>query len=423
MLAVEAALAEVEGRLGLIPEAAAEKIKAATAVFRLDPGQMQAGIEKAGVPVSELVRQLKQHLDDEAADYVHWGATTQDIMDTAVVLQIRDALTSLENRLNRLIHNLARLADQHRHTLMAGRTHSQQALPIPFGLKAANWLAPFLRHRQRLTEMRPRLLVLQFGGAAGTLAALAEEGTAVQHALARELQLNVPPIPWHTQRDNLAELAGWLSLVNSSLAKIAQDIILLAQSEIGELRETNDPGRGGSSTMPQKANPIISETVIAAARTNAALLANMHQAQIQEHERGTHGWQMEWLTLPQMFNLTGASLDKIVFLSENLVVNESIMQVNVTNSQGLMLAEAVTFALAPAMGRSEAKKLVSKACQLAVSQERHLIDVVREMTTAPINWEFVREEKNYFGSSDIFINQIIQQAMDLTHGTKTTNHS
>ena len=414
LLTVEAALGVVEGRLGIIPEKAAQKIAAATAVFQLDYPQMQTAIEKAGVPVSELVRQLRAQVGDEAADYVHWGATTQDIMDTAVILQTRTALTLLKNRLDPLIENLAQLADRHRHTLMAGRTHSQQALPISFGLKVANWLAPLLRHRQRLAELEPRLLVVQFGGAVGTLAALGDGGTAVQQALAQELHLGLPPIPWHTQRDNLAELASWLSLVSGSLAKMAQDIILLAQTEIGELRETDDPARGGSSTMPQKSNPMISESIIAAARTNASLLGNMHQAMIQEHERGTHGWQMEWLTLPQMFALTGGTLTKALFLSQNLVINKPRMQANVAASQGLMLAEAITFALADTIGRTKAKILVGEACQIALAQNRHLVDVVREMTTAPVNWETLRDETAYFGELDVFITQLLQEAAQLS---------
>ena len=196
---------------------------------------------------------------------------------------------------------------------MAGRTHSQQALPITFGFKVAGWLAPLIRHRERLAELRPRVLVVQFGGAVGTLATLGRSGTQVQEALAAELGLNLLPIPWHTQRDTMAELAGWLSIFNGSLAKMAQDVILLAQSEVSELSESGNSTRGGSSTMPQKSNPIISELIITAARTNASLLASMHQAQVQEHERGTHGWQMEWLVLPQMFTLTAAALNRASF--------------------------------------------------------------------------------------------------------------
>jgi 3-carboxy-cis,cis-muconate cycloisomerase len=408
MLEVEAALATVQGELGIIPVGAAEKIGTAAAEFEIDYSAMQTGIEIAGVPVIELVRQLRNKVGEGAADFVHWGATTQDIMDTARVMQIRASLEILEKSLDGVIQHLARLADKHRRTLMAGRTHSQQALPIPFGLKVAEWLAPLVRHRQRLAEMKPRILVVQFGGAAGTLAALGERGTAVQEALAAELNLNMPPMPWHTQRDGFAEMASWLSLVSGSLAKMAQDIILMAQSEVGEVRESADPTRGGSSTMPQKSNPIISVLIIAAARTNASLLAAMHQAQIQEHERATHGWQMEWLVLPQMMGLTAVSLKKANFVAENLVVYEGQMRRIVAASKGLMMAEAVTFALVPTyLSRAEAKRLVREACLKAIKEDRHLIDVLQEEVTFPLNWAQLRDESAYFGTADEFINRVL----------------
>jgi len=249
--------------------------------------------------------------------------------------------------------------------------------------------------------------VVQFGGAAGTLASLGQAGVAVQEALADEVKLNVPAIPWHTQRDTLAELAGWLSLVSGSLAKMAQDIILLAQTEVGEVREAADFSRGGSSTMPQKSNPVISEIIIAAARANASLLASMHQALVQEHERATHGWQLEWLALPQMFALTSAALNKALFLSENLVVNEARMRENVAASNGLMLAEAVSFALSDYMSRAEAKKVVKAAVQVVIDENRHLVDVVQEKTNAPINWQALKDENAYLGSSDVFINRLL----------------
>ena len=315
--------------------------------------------------------------------------------------------------LGSLIQNLSRLADQHRHTLMAGRTHSQQALPITFGFKVAGWLAPLLRHCERLAELRPRVLVVQFGGAVGTLAALGRSGTQVQEALAAELGLDLPPIPWHTQRDTMAELAGWLSMLNGSLAKMAQDVILLAQSEVSELSESGDSTRGGSSTMPQKNNPIISELIITAARTNASLLASMHQAQVQEHERGTHGWQMEWLVLPQMFTLTAAALNKALFLSQNLAVDEVRMHQNVTVSNGLMLAEAVSYALVKAsMSRASANQLVKEACQVVAQEGRHLIDVMKEKTDAPVDWDAIREESSYLGSANTFIDRVLQAALE-----------
>jgi 3-carboxy-cis,cis-muconate cycloisomerase len=410
LLEVEAALATVQGRLGVIPAEAAEQIAAGAAALRVDFEQLRAGTEKAGFPIIELIRQLREQVGWEAADFVHWGATTQDIMDTALVLQIGAALSVIETNLLRLIKNLAGLADQYRGCLMAGRTHSQQALPIPFGLKVAAWLAPLLRHKQRLIQLKPRLLAVQLGGAAGTLAPFNKLGVKIQEELASELSLAVPPMPWHTQRDNLAELAGWLSLVSGSLAKMAQDIILLAQTEVAEVRESADLSRGGSSTMPQKSNPFVSEIIIAAARTNASLLASMHQAMVQEHERATHGWQVEWLTLPQMVALTSGALDKVVFLSEHLAVNQERMQQNVKASNGLMLAEAISFALAQAMSRAEAKKIVTESCQLVLEQKRHLIDVVRERTDAPIDWENLQDETAYFGSSQAFIDRVLEEA-------------
>ncbi|MCB0212459.1 MAG: 3-carboxy-cis,cis-muconate cycloisomerase [Anaerolineae bacterium] len=409
LLQVEAALAKVQGRLGVIPAEAVEPIVQATQTLTVDFDALRVGIDQAGVPIIALLKQLRGEVGGEAASYVHWGATTQDIMDTALVLQLQVALTLLEPVLSAVIHNLARLADAHRQTVMAGRTRSQQAMPIPFGLKVAGWLAPLLRHRQRLAELKPRLLVVQFGGAVGTLASLGEDGLAVQAALATELALGTLPVPWHTQRDNLAELAGWLSLVSGSLAKIGQDIILMAQTEVGELRESSDISRGGSSTMPQKSNPTISGPIIAAARTNASLLAAMHQALGQEHERSTHGLEIEWLTLPQMVALTATALHKAHFLSANVVVNSAQMQANVAASNGLMLAEAVSFALAEHMPRVEAKALVTEAVAAVLAEGRHLVDVVRKKSQAPIDWEALKDETKYFGSSNAFIDRILRE--------------
>ena len=418
MLEVESALATVQGRLGVITAEAADQIVDAASRLEADFERLRIGVEKSGVPVIDLVRQLREQVGGQAADYVHWGATSQDIVDTARGLQIRAALTTFESRLGSLIQNLAQLADKHRHTLMAGRTHSQQALPITFGFKVAGWLAPLLRHRERLAEMKPRVLVVQFGGGVGTLAALGESGIKVQEALAEELKLHLPLIPWHTQRDNMAELAGWLSMLSGSLAKMAQDVILLAQSEVGELHESDDASRGGSSSMPQKHNPIVSELIITAARTNASLLGSMHQAQVQEHERGTHGWQMEWLALPQMFTLTATALNKALLLNQNLVVDEARMRENIAASNGLMLAEALSYALAKtSMSKASANQLVKEACLVVVKENRHLVDVVQEKTDVSVDWKALREESAYLGSSDIFINRVLQAVTDGQEGT------
>ncbi len=412
LLEVERTLAQVQGKLGVIPKEAAGEIESAATALEVDFERLRAGTEKDGFPIIELVRQLRHHLKPESADYVHWGATTQDIMDTALVLQMRAALGVIENTLEQVIKNLAALADRHRRTLMAGRTHAQQALPITFGFKVANWLAPLLRHRGRLVELKPRLLVAQFGGAVGTLAALGDKGIQVQEALAEELRLGVLPMPWHTQRDTLVEAANWLSLVSGGLAKMAQDILLLAQTEIGEVRESDDPWRGGSSTMPQKENPMVSEVIIAVARANASLLASMHHALIQEHERATHGWQMEWLALPQMFGHTSVALKKALFLSENLVVDGARMQENVRASHGLMLAEAVSFVLAKSMRRAEAKRVVGEACRIAALQGRHLLEVVQEKVSAPVDWTALNNEVDYLGSTEAFIDRMVGKSAE-----------
>ena len=410
MVAVETALATVEARLGVIPAASGRTIAGAAASFRPDLARIRARLADDGVPVIELVRQLREHVGGAAADDVHFGATTQDVMDTALVLQVRDALGVLETALGRVIERLARMARRYRASVMPGRTRSQQAVPIPFGLKAAGWLAPLLRHRTRLAELRPRVLAVQLGGAAGTLEPLGERGVDVAEALAGELRLSTPPMPWHTQRDALGEVAGWLSLVTGSLAKMAQDVILLAQTEIGEVRETAEAGRGGSSTMPQKVNPVTSEQIIAAARTNASLLGAMHQALVQEHERATSGWQVEWWALPRMFELTAAAIRKAEFLGAYLAVDEARMRHNVSASNGLMLAEAVTFALAKTMSRQAARGLVTAACRTAQAEGRHLVDVLQGQTDAPLDWAALRNEAAHFGSAQAFIDRVLAEA-------------
>ncbi len=409
---VEIALAKVQAELSIIPKDAAESIIQKAASFPINWEQLQEDTEKAGVPIIGLLAQVRKHLGAAVGSYIHWGATTQDIMDTALVLQIRDAIGHLESQLLKVIKSLSKVADTHRHTIMAGRTHSQQALPITFGFKVAGWLAPLLRHFERLEELKARVLVVQLGGAVGTLASLGSGGLRVQQAFAAELGLNIPIMPWHTQRDSLVELANWLSLVSGSLAKIAQDIILMAQTEVAELRESNDPDRGGSSTMPQKSNPIQSEGIIAAARANASLLGTMHQALIQEHERATHGWQLEWLTLPQMLGLTAVCLKKSLWLSENMVVDTAQMQANIDISQGLMIAEAISFELTKYMPRNEAKILVKAGVEITLKEGGHLADIVAKMSGGKLEPAKFKE-LNYLGETQTFIGQVLEEVKKL----------
>jgi 3-carboxy-cis,cis-muconate cycloisomerase len=414
---VEIALARAEALVGVIPATAADQIAKARA-DEIDITAIARGTLRSGFPIIALVQELRRRVSADAAPFVHWGATTQDIMDTACVLQMRSAIELMRGRLTAIVKGLSALAKTHRSTVLAGRTHSQQALPITFSLKAAAWLAPLLRHVERLRELEPRLLVVQFGGAAGTLAALGNRGLAVTQALAKELKLAVPMMPWHTQRDSLVEFAGWLSLVTGSLAKMAQDIILMAQSEVGEVGESSEQGRGGSSTMPQKSNPITSELILAAARTNAGLLAALHNAQIQEQERATHGWQVEWLTLPQMIMLTGGALKHAVYLAENLQVDSAAMSANIANANDVILAEAAVFALSQVMPRGRAEELVKNACAVAVAENQPLVEVVRRLVgdsipTGTIDWQALAKPENYLGEAAKFIDAVLQQAKSL----------
>jgi 3-carboxy-cis,cis-muconate cycloisomerase len=415
LVEVEAALARAQARVGVIPAAAAEQISRVKAAD-IDITALTKGTIRSGFPIIALVQQLRKQAGGEAAPYVHWGATTQDIMDTASVLQMRAAGEIFKRAIGEIVRRLSELAQRHRSTVLAGRTHGQQALPITFGLKVASWIAPMLRHVERLDEILPRLLVVQFGGAAGTLAALGDKGLAVSEALADELKLAVPLMPWHAQRDSLAEFAGWLSLVTGSLAKMAQDVILLAQTEVGEVAESGEEGRGGSSTMPQKSNPITSELIVAAARTNASLLSALHQAQVQEHERATHGWQVEWLTLPQMMILTGGALKHALDLAQNLQVDVAAMRANMARAGDVVLAEAAVFALAKAMPPANAEELVKDACRIAISEVKPLIDVVKRLATVPdgtLDWEALANPANYLGETEKIIDGVLERANQL----------
>lgn len=409
MTEVEVAIAEAEAALGVIPQAAAARIAERAADFAPDLEALARSTSESGLPVIGFVAELRRHVAGEAAHYLHWGATSQDIMDTALVVQLRALLDVYAARLDTAIDALARLAVAQRATLMTGRTRSQAALPITFALKAAAWLAPLLRHRHRLAELRPRLLCVQFGGAAGTLAPLGDKGVAVMEAIAARLGLAVPPMPWHTQRDGLLEFAGWLALVTGSLGKIGQDVALLAQSEVAEVRE-GGAGRGGSSTMPQKANPIGAEILVTLARLNAGLLGTLHQAAIQEHERGGSGWSMEWALLPQMAATTGASLRHACDLILHLDVDAERMRANLDVWDGLILAEAATFALAEHMPRERAQQLVKQAVAEARSGGGHVMDLLARRSDAPVDWKALRRAENYLGSAAIFVDRVLAAA-------------
>ncbi len=359
---VEIALARAQAKVGVIPAEAAEAIARAADIGRLDWTRMAEETGIVGYPILPLVHQLAA-MCGEAGRYLHWGATTQDIMDTAVALQVRDALALVAADIDAVRAILAGLARTHRATPMAGRTHLQQALPITFGYKAAVWLAMFDRHRQRLTELLPRVAVLQLGGAAGTLASLGEHGFAVQQAMAERLGLGVPATTWHVARDGFAEAVNLLALVTGSLGKIALDIMLMASTEFGELREPFVPGRGASSTMPQKRNPISSELMLAASKAVRQHAGLMLDAMVQDFERATGPWHAEWMAIPQSFMLSAGALRQAIVALGGLVVDADRMRANLALSRGLIVAEAVMMGLAPMVGRQRAHDIVYEACR------------------------------------------------------------
>lgn len=359
---VEVALARAEARCGVIPTEAAEVITRESRLDRVDFDHMRHETDIVGYPILPLVHQLVE-MCGEAGRYVHWGATTQDIMDTANVLQLRDALGLVEADIRELRRILADLAQKHRDTPMAGRTHLQQALPVTFGYKVAIWLAMFDRHQERLAELRKRVLVVSFAGAAGTLASLGEKGFEVQRALAEELQLAVPATTWHVARDGFAESVNLLALVTGSLGKIALDIMIMASTEFGEVYEPFVKGRGASSTMPQKRNPISSELMLAAAKAVRQHAGLMLDAMVQDFERATGPWHAEWIALPESFILTAGALHQAKFALGGLIVDSNKMRHNLGLSRGLIVAEAVMMGLAPATGRQQAHDIVYDACR------------------------------------------------------------
>lgn len=417
MVHVLVALARVEGRLGVIPDAAAASIAEGLEDFdpgRLDLERLAERIGRDGVPVAGLVEQLRESLRaedrDGAADHLHWGATTQDVVDTALALQLREALEVMERSLGAAIDGLAALARRHRDTAMVARTHGRQALPTTFGLKAAGWLAPLVRQRARLAQLRPRVLQLQLGGAAGTLAPLGEAALPVREALAAELGLALGPMPWHVQRDGVAELAGWLATTSGALGKMAQDLIAMNQDEVAEVRLGARRDGGGSSTLPQKVNPIQAEMIVVAARTTATLVGGVHQAMLQEHERGTHGWQLEWATLPQMVAATSLALRRASEVVDALEVDDVRMAANLRASGGMVLAERLTFALARHVPRPAAQALVTSAADRALREGVPLVEAVRAASDAPLDWEALADPSTATGAAGAFVDAVLRDA-------------
>lgn len=404
MLLFEAALAAAEARAGVIPETSAARIADACREFRPDPASLAAGTASAGVPVPALVAALKAEVGGDDARFVHFGATSQDVVDTGLVLRLRDAVAVLRRRLRKLTKALSAHADRHRHAVMIGRTRSQQAVPTTFGLKVAGWLAPLVRIDRRIDSLSADLLRLSFGGAAGTLASLGNKAPEVESNLAEELDLTVADMPWHVQRDVLVDFAGQLTTLTGALGKMGQDLVLLAQSEIAEVQ----PGKGGgSSTMPHKSNPVQAEMLVTLARFNAGQLGVFAQSQIHDHERCGSSWLLEWLTLPQIITAAAAALAQAVDMVPSLKINAGRMAENLDLSRGAMLAEAATFALVDHLGRDAADKLVKQAIALSASNNTNLFDELPKLTDAPVDWQQLRDPVNYIGQADLFIDRVL----------------
>ncbi len=376
-IAVEIALAKAQSRLNVIPATAAAEIESRVKFEQLDFERLKQETENVGYPILPLVTQLAEQCE-EAGKYIHWGATTQDIMDTANALQIKEALALVEADIRALRKILQELARTYKDTPMAGRTHLQQALPITFGYKCAIWLGMFDRHEQRLQELKPRVEVGQLAGAAGTLASLGDMGLEVQAEMMRELGLGIPVTTWHVARDNFAEALNFLALVTGSLGKIALDIMLMASTEYAEVYEPFVKGRGASSTMPQKRNPISSEIMLACAKGVRQHAGLMLDAMVQDFERATGPWHAEWIAIPESFLLTASALAQARFALGGLEVDAAQMQKNLGISKGLIVAESVMMALAAHVGKHQAHEVVYDACRKVNGGNQTLADVLMQ---------------------------------------------
>lgn len=415
MLDFEAALARAESRAGFIPAPAAPAIEAKCRAELYDMTSLARAAANAGNLAIPLVKQLTilvAQKDKSAARYVHWGATSQDVIDTGRVLQLRQALALISAELDHLAAILGKLAHQNRSTLVAARTWMQQALPTTFGFIVAGWLDAIHRHRTRLAQAQERCLVLQFGGAVGTLAALGARGLEVTTNLAKELQLSSPDVSWHSHRDRFAEIATTLGLCAGTLGKIARDISLHSQTEVAELAEPRADGRGGSSTMPHKRNPVASAVVLSAAARVPSLVATLLTTMVQEEERGLGGWHAEWETLPDVVRLTAGALHHLTIAVSDLRVDPERMRQNLDATRGLVFAEAVTMALAEKMPRAEAHELISNACTRAQTECRDLRsvlaqdDVVKTLLSAP-ELDRLFAPANYLGVADQLLDRVL----------------
>lgn len=413
-LEVERALAKVQAGLGIIPQDAADAILAHAHLENIDLDRYEKRVAVVGAPILPVVEEIVAVTPDGLGEWAHYGTTTQDIMDTATVLQVRRALDAIERDLDEISDALAALAEKYRDTPIAGRSHRQHALPVTFGYKAAIWLSGIERHRQRLAEIRPRVLVGQFAGAAGTLASLTEHGFAIQEGLMKELGLGVPEVTWHTMRDRIAETVTFLGLVTGTLAKIGCDIALMMQTEVGEAYEPFLAGRGSSSTMPQKRNPVGTEIMMIAAETVRADVHMMLGGMVQDHERASGPFKFELIALPRAFIATSGALMHAVDILPRLEVDEERMRRNLELTHGLIVSEAVMMGLAPYLGRQTAHDIVYDACRVATGRNTSLLEVLKGMpdvTRHASEAELTRmcDPANYVGLAGEMVDRILSR--------------
>jgi 3-carboxy-cis,cis-muconate cycloisomerase len=409
---IERALAIVQGRMGIIPAEAAAEIVRNCDIGKIEMDKLARATERIGYPILGVVSQINALCRDRLGEYCHWGATTQDITDTATVLQIRDALALIEADLAAIARALADLARRYRDTPVVGRSNLQQAIPVTFGYKMATLLAAVERHRQRLDQLKPRVLVGEFGGACGTLASIERGAMEMQAALMQELGLGQPVIAWHTVRDGIAEVGSFLGLLGGTLGKLSMDVKLMMQTEVAEVYEPFAHGRGSSSTMPQKRNPISSCYIHAAVSVVRQHAAALMDAMIADHERSTGPWEIEWIVLPEAFCLTAGALKQARFVLEGLEVDAARMRHNIDMTHGLVMSEAVMMGLGHHLGREHAHDLVYDLCREAIATDRPLIDLLaanpeisRHLDRAAL--ERLCDPANYLGQSGVMVDRVL----------------
>lgn len=413
-IATEVALARAQVQLGIVPEGVDRELERVARVENLDLGEMKSDFDRVGFPILPFVKQLTKACAPETARWIHYGATTQDILDTGMVLQMKEGISQVETELDAIIKATAALAKKYEKTVMAGRTFQQLAAPITFGYKAAVWLDEMLRHRERLNQLKERVLVGQCAGAVGTFATLGDQGINVQRRMMEILGLSPPAITWHTARDSWVELVSLFAMIGATFAKIANEVAILMRSEVGELSEPFEVGRGASTTLPQKRNPISCEPIIAIAPRLRELVGSQLTAMIQEHERGVGQMNIEWMVIPEAFIFLSGSLKHTRFILENLWVGEDTMRRNLALGGGLLMSESVMMGLAPKVGKAKAHHLVyaaaGKAYEQGLSLKRALMeepDITSELTEAEI--DRLVDPANYIGSAPAMIEQVLRK--------------